>query len=308
MNTDILSDATGLEADWWSLWHRDPAASVFQSPAWLIPWRNEFAEGESRILVIREGGRLTALLPLFQYRSRLLLWGAGTSDRLDGIFDPELDPAQLSAGLAQLDKPIDLFQVHPGSPLLTAPLPAGWSERRGHGEPCPDLALPTRLPHNMARNLRYYRRRALRAGVAEPERVEPDVFDDLVDLHGRRWRGRGQLGVLSDPRVVAWHRAALPALEAAGLLRLYAIRRHGHTLAALYVLMSRHRACYYVGGFDPDFESLGLGTLLVGHAIGEAEREGAHAFDFLRGQEPYKYRWGAVDRPTCARFLEPARR
>jgi CelD/BcsL family acetyltransferase involved in cellulose biosynthesis len=31
-------------------------------------------------------------------------------------------------------------------------------------------------------------------------------------------------------------------------------------------------------------------------------------FDFLRGREPYKYAWGAVDRPCHARRLTPAGR
>jgi hypothetical protein len=32
------------------------------------------------------------------------------------------------------------------------------------------------------------------------------------------------------------------------------------------------------------------------HAIEQALREGAREFHFLRGQEAYKYGWGAVDR------------
>jgi CelD/BcsL family acetyltransferase involved in cellulose biosynthesis len=77
--------------------------------------------------------------------------------------------------------------------------------------------------------------------------------------------------------------------------------------AALCVLCAKGRVFYYIGGFDPDHEALGLGTVLVGHAIAEAEAEGCCSFDFLRGQESYKYRWGAVDRPSYARRLVPPR-
>jgi CelD/BcsL family acetyltransferase involved in cellulose biosynthesis len=308
MRAEILSDVTGLEAEWWDLWRRDPAASVFQSPAWLIPWREQFSESESRILIIRQGGQLTALLPLFKHRGRLLPWGAGTSDWLDGVFAPELDASQLSDGLKALAEPLDLFQIRSGSPLLEAPLPAGWFQRCRPSEPCLEIALPARLPRNMVQNLRYYRGRASKAGVAAPEKVRPEFFEELVELHGRRWRARGQSGVLDDPRVVAWHRATLPILEAAGLVRFYAVRLHGRIVAALYVLLSKRRASYYIGGFAPEFESLGLGTILIGHAVAEAEREGAHVFDFLRGQEPYKYRWGAADRLTFGRLLYPAPR
>jgi CelD/BcsL family acetyltransferase involved in cellulose biosynthesis len=36
--------------------------------------------------------------------------------------------------------------------------------------------------------------------------------------------------------------------------------------------------------------------VLIGHAIADAVASDATVFDFLRGQEPYKYEWGAVDR------------
>jgi CelD/BcsL family acetyltransferase involved in cellulose biosynthesis len=62
-----------------------------------------------------------------------------------------------------------------------------------------------------------------------------------------------------------------------------------------------HLACRrwydYIGGFDPEFALLSPGTLLIGHALDAATAEGATATDFLRGAEPYKYRWGAVDQP-----------
>jgi CelD/BcsL family acetyltransferase involved in cellulose biosynthesis len=170
------------------------------------------------------------------------------------------------------------------------------------------LSLPARLPPNVAQNLRYYRRRAARAGIGEPERAKPGAFEDLVELHGRRWHERGEPGVLCDPRVLQWHRETLPALEAVGLLRLYVLRLHRRTVAALYGLHSKHRTFYYIGGFEPEFSALGLGTILVGYAIAAAEQEKAKSFDFLRGQEAYKYRWGATDQPTYARLLCPPRR
>lgn len=305
MRADVLHGVPRLEAEWWDLWSRDPRATVFQSPAWLIPWREAFDEGESLVLAVRDGERLMALLPLFRHEGRLIPWGAGTTDRLDGIFDPTLDPATLAQALDRLSEPVELFQVEENSLLRRIPLPEGWEERSGTAEPCLELPLPAALSRNMAQNLRYYRRRAERAGVAEPERGGPAAFEDLVDLHGRRWQSRGLPGVLQDPRVLAWHRRALPALDAAGLLRLYVLRQGGRAVAVLYGLMAKDRAFYYLGGFDPELESLGLGTVLIGHAVEEAQREGATVFDFLRGREAYKYRWGAGERTMYARRLAP---
>jgi CelD/BcsL family acetyltransferase involved in cellulose biosynthesis len=38
--------------------------------------------------------------------------------------------------------------------------------------------------------------------------------------------------------------------------------------------------------------------VLVGSLIEEAIEEGKHTFDFLRGNEPYKKRFGPVPRPV----------
>lgn len=305
MQVDLLSDAAPLEEEWWDLWKRDPDATPFQSPAWLLPWRRHFSHGESAILTLRESGRLTAFVPLFEHERRLLPWGAGTTDWLDGVFDPALEAAALSRAVAELPLPIDFFQLRSNSPLMRMPAPEGWSESIGPAECCAVLALPTRTSGKMAQKLRYYCRRAERAGIGTAERGRSSDFDALADLHTRRWHERGEEGVLADPHLLAHQREALPALEAAGLLRLYLLRINAETVAALLVLGAKRRSFYYIGGFDPQHSALGLGTILVGHAVGEAEREGHRSFDFLRGREPYKYHWGAHDEPTHARRLAP---
>jgi CelD/BcsL family acetyltransferase involved in cellulose biosynthesis len=81
---------------------------------------------------------------------------------------------------------------------------------------------------------------------------------------------------------------------------MYALRLEGRTAAVFHGFAARDRTSYYLSGFDPAFERFSPGTLVVGHAIEEAAREGAAEFDFLRGGEPYKYRWGARDRPCYA--------
>jgi CelD/BcsL family acetyltransferase involved in cellulose biosynthesis len=89
------------------------------------------------------------------------------------------------------------------------------------------------------------------------------------------------------------------------VLRLYGLRLGGAAVAALYAMQAHGRAYYYAGGFDPALGALSPGTMAVGHAIEEAVREGCREFDFLRGREGYKYRWGAEDRPTYRRCLWP---
>ncbi len=307
------ADLDRLRPEWEGVWAADPAATPFQHPAWLIPWWKHVAEGDLWTLAVRDAGRLVGVVPLYVYtqasgsRDAFLL-GIATSDYLDAVALPTHDV--VPAVFDHLDRRrdrwdvLDLQPLRPGSPLRSAATPAGWSDQASDGEPCPVLPLPPRLGGNMAQNLRYYRRRAERAG-ATIEAATAGSLDELHDalrrLHAARWAARGQGGVLAADGVRRAHAESLPQLLAAGLLRMYGLRVGGRVVAVLYGLADRRRVYYYLGGFDPAYDRLSPGTLLIGHAVDAAA--GAEAFDFLKGREPYKYLWGAADTPTFARRM-----
>ncbi|HET8728700.1 MAG TPA: GNAT family N-acetyltransferase [Alphaproteobacteria bacterium] len=307
------SALTALEPEWWELWHRSTTATPFQAPAWLIPWSRHFGGDRLFVLTLRRDRRLVGILPLFRLEeppaSRLLPCGAGISDYLDGVFaDEPCAAAEILLGhVRERQDVLDLFGLRPGSPLLHAPPPEGWTEVHVRGSPCLVLALPTVLPKSMQRNLRYCRRRAEKHGTLQFKRADlgaaPAFLEALFRLHGARWADRGEAGVLADRTVRRFHREAAPVLAGAGLLRLYALLLDDRPVAIYYGFAAKGHAYYYLSGFEPDLATLGLGTLIVGHAIEEATLEGAATFDFLGGQEAYKYRWGARDRPTFGRLL-----
>jgi CelD/BcsL family acetyltransferase involved in cellulose biosynthesis len=314
-----------LAPEWTRLWNQAPLATPFQSPAWLIPWWRHFGQGQLLVLCARQSGELVGLLPLYVLEEppvrKLLPLGIGNSDWLDAIFAPgrerEIAAAFLSAIARRADR-FDVCDLQPlpeRSPLFDAD-PAGMADERNRLDACPALRLPpdgaleTGLPRAMRQNLRYYRRRAEKVGQLRFEAAEPDSLGELLDglyaLHGARWRRQGLPGVLASEAVQGFHAQAAPSLMALGALRLYALRLDGRIVAALYGLMAKERFHHYIAGFDPDLRELGLGTLVIGHALREAAREGAREFDFLRGREAYKYRWGAQDRPSYGRRLRPS--
>ena len=327
LRPQVLASAAalaGLRAEWEDLWAQDATATPFQSPAWLLPWWKHIGRGELVAVAVRctRSGELLGLAPLYIHEDartgqrQLLPLGIATTDDLDLLARPGCEEAvartvlQQLATLAHRWEVLELPQLRPGSPWLRAPAP-GWQREILRDEPHPVLSLlggpaPLPLPRGMAANLRTCRNRAKRAGTVRFEQADarswPDFLEALFTLHGRRWALRGLPGVLADRAVQDGHADAVPQLLAAGLLRLHALRVDGAFAAVLYCLAdppqrTRRRCYYYIGGFDPRFAALGPGTLLVAHAIEEARREGATSFDFLRGAEAYKYRWGAVDQP-----------
>src|SRR5205823_14747458 len=92
-------------------------------------------------------------------------------------------------------------------------------------------------------------------------------------------------------------------LLATGMLRLHRLSIDGAAVAICYGFAAKGVACAYLSGFDPSRSQMSPGMLVMGHAIEHASAEGAACFDFLRGDESYKYGWGAVDRSKTSRHL-----
>ena len=122
-------------------------------------------------------------------------------------------------------------------------------------------------------------------------------------MHASRWSQHGLPGVLVDEKVQAFHRLAAPELLRAGLLRLFGLRINGRLVAVFHGLADGRRLYAYLSGYDPALPHPGLGAMLLGRALCTADAEGLRELHFLRGREPYKYAWGAVDRPLYARSL-----
>ena len=303
-----------LAAPWAALWRRVPDATPFQHPAWLIPWWRAFAHGDLWVLRLYRRVRLVGVLPLYREGDRLLPLGVGVTDLLDALVEPDVPLGPVLDGLPALTgcTTVEFPALPPWAPLLRLDPPTGWSVEGGVTDVCPVLPLPPSaaaleavLPASQARNLRHTGNRAERAGGVTVETATPHtaggMLEDLFRLHAARWSKRGEFGVLADPAVQAFHRAAAPALAQAGLLRMHRLRIGGRLAAVDYGLGDGRRSYYYLGGFDPELARQGPGVLAVGHAIAEALREGAAEFHFLRGREPYKYQWGAMDQPSMTR-------
>jgi CelD/BcsL family acetyltransferase involved in cellulose biosynthesis len=321
LRAEMLCDLEALLAlrqEWRALWERCPDATPFQSDAWLLPWCRAYHPARLLAWSFRVGLRLVALAPFYlceeDGRCRVLLLGTGNTDYLDLLSEPAHAAAAAAQALAVLAQEtgwesIDLRQLRPGSPLLAAPLPAGLEDEIVAGEACPVLALEqraTRLDAMRRRAAQERRRLARRAPVAVVH-ADPlntgEILEALVTLHAQRWRERGMPGVLSAERERAFHREVCHAMFRAGMLRLAALRCGGDIIAVHYGFSAKGRSFSYLGGFDRAFATYSPGLQLLAEAIEQAVAEDAQCFDFLRGREGYKYRWGAVDQPTWQRRI-----
>ena len=183
-----------------------------------------------------------------------------------------------------------------------------WEVTREIEEVCPVLhvaapdwetylqTLSTKDRHEVRRKMR----RAETAGPVEFENVpEPSsAVDDFIAIHQARW---GEEGLFPHTEGGARSRRffrRLAELEGPdGLLRIGRLRVDGRVIFMCVGFHDGDTVYYYNAGNDPQAQALSPGVVGVACYLRHGLAEGTRVFDFLRGDEGYKYRWGAVDEP-----------
>jgi len=80
-----------------------------------------------------------------------------------------------------------------------------------------------------------------------------------------------------------------------GILQLSFLKLNDQPAAAYYCFDYQDRILVYNSGFDMTFSAYSPGWVLLGLLIQHAISQGKTHFDFMRGNEAYKYRFGATD-------------
>jgi CelD/BcsL family acetyltransferase involved in cellulose biosynthesis len=315
-----------LKEEWQALVERSERATIYQTWEWNEAWWRAFGRGKRlRIMEVRDRGKLIGLAPLYVSNHlgtplrRVAFIGTGASDYMDVIVDEERAPEIIPVIVRHLIGSraydlADLQQLRPHAYLREQvecrpqSLPHPRRLQSTVMEPCPYVALPAtwdeytrRLGKKMRSNLSYYDRllpktfENVEVRLAEGQELDA-AMGALFDLHQKRWNARLLPGVLGGSRVQQFHRQVAERFHERGWLRLHLTQIDSRSVAVLYCYRFRERYYYYLGGFAPDLARYSLGTVLTAHAMRQAISEGCEEFDFLRGAEPYKYRWMPEER------------
>ena len=174
---------------------------------------------------------------------------------------------------------------------------------------CPIVALPEgsdfenflgTLGKKERHEIRRKVRRAEAAGeVALTSSADPEAdLDAFVDLHQKRWAEDGLFppteGGAASRRFFA---GLFSDCARAGILDLSFLTVGGRRIAAGVTFDDGETTYYYNAGVEPDARELSPGVVMVACIVARAIERGRTRLDFLRGDEPYKYEWGAVDAP-----------
>jgi hypothetical protein len=187
---------------------------------------------------------------------------------------------------------------------------AGWEICREQEDVCPvvDFAGPDWDEYlgTLGKKDRHEIRRKIRRAEAAGElavRLGPPSTEDLdqfIDLHQARFGDDGLFRPTEGgrrSREFVHRMAELEAREPDGQLQLAHVTV-GERLVFAALAFDDGMTCYlYNAGMDPTAGELSPGVIGTAAYIRDRLGAGRRRFDFLRGDEPYKYEWGARDEP-----------
>ncbi|CAG0946878.1 hypothetical protein ANRL1_03388 [Anaerolineae bacterium] len=330
METLILRTADlfdTLRPEWNALLHASTADTPFLTHEWQCTWWSCLGEGELFVMTVRDGGALVGLAPLFilsqpdldgKVRRLLRLIGSvDASDYLDLIAvrgrEREVFDAMLNV-LAQSDEwdVLDLYNV-PAASTTRSLLPdlaaaRGWKFTDEQQVVCPIITLPATF-EDYVQNLDKKERHELRRKLRRSEGTEgltwyaitgddhvhdqdaaAEAFIDLM------MKSRSDKSDFMTDRMRRFFHQMIHATHAGGFLHLSFLEVQG-VKAATYLSFDycQKRLVFNSGLETTGFQSLSAGIVLVARMIEDAITRGYTEFDFLRGDEEYKYRLGAKD-------------
>lgn len=311
-----------LSDEWESLLQRSHDNRIFYTPEWHRIWWRHFGQGRPFVFALQdEDCGLQAVLPLQVVRrggARVLtlLGDHNVADYMDGIAEKHEAQGQLSVlwGEALVDLEwdrVELRHVPASSPLVPA-LQTSAGERRLEVQVEPDEVSPVAilcsnwegylqmLTKKQRHEIRRKLRRAQEGALWEwrTVRTHDDLDRDLAvffRLHEASARDKMRF---MTPEMEGYFRALAADFLQRGYLRLSVFRRDGVDLAAVMAFAYRGRYLLFNSGYDPAHAAYSPGIAAVVHTMQDAIAEKAVAFDFLSGDEPYKYQFGAANTHT----------
>ena len=310
-----LKTLDSLRDSWEGLPPEMKRGPIFVLPAWLESWWQVFGAKTGLLLgEISKGGRVIGIAPLRVKNAEAMFIGdAAVCDYLDFIIVPgrenEFFGILLDGLKARGITRLNLEALRPDSTVLTSL--AGIAREGGCKASCQasGVSLALDLPRSWTLYLegltakqRHELRRKLRRldeegtvgfRVAAPSEADASL-DIFIDQFRRSRRDKARF---MNARMKVFFGALTRAMAASGLIRFGFLELNGSPVASVLFLDYNNSRYLYNSGYDPGYRHLSVGLLAKVLCIKDAIGQGMTCFDFLRGDEAYKYRLGGSEIP-----------
>jgi CelD/BcsL family acetyltransferase involved in cellulose biosynthesis len=311
--------------DWSPLVLADPGGTFFHTPGYLKLYWEEFGETPEHLLLAfaegNDGAQVGAVaferigetlrflggtevtdymgpvaLPETHHAVAAALWTGllGRDDWSDadlrGLPEDRSWLGYLSDAASERGLTVEETEDQNGvAPFL--PLPGTWDAYLE--------GLPAKLRHEIKRKARKLEAETGPfAVVTATEQTLIPFLDRFVEMHRL---SEGPKGVFMQPGMEIFFRRLGEAFGPAGIFQLSFIEVGGVKAAGTIGFCFAGTFSLYNSAFDRELQQLAPGMVLVAEDIRQAIEDGCDAFDLLKGDYAYKYRFGA--RPRAIRRL-----
>jgi len=264
---------------------------------------------------LKENETVIGIAPLLvNEETASFIGSADICDYLDFIITPGREPDFFNVLLDNLKlkgiNKLDLGPLRPDSTVLTHLV--NIARNRGYEVLChtEDVSLELDLPPTWEEYLaklnkkqRHEVRRKLRrlseVGNVEHRFIEvggeiEDYFDIFLKLFAL---SRDEKASFMNPRIESFFRSLAKAMAEIGLLRLGILQLDKVPVAMTMGFDYNDSHYLYNSAYDPQFNYLSVGLLCKVLCIQESIKKGSKKWDFLKGEEPYKYQLGGQEVP-----------
>jgi CelD/BcsL family acetyltransferase involved in cellulose biosynthesis len=318
-----------LAAEWNPLLKRSRFDNFFSTFEWQTTWWENLGTGDLWIVALRRGdtGALVGIAPLYLItlasgpdagKRQLNLVGCiEVSDYLDLIIEQGYEHAVYTELLHWLQSDAapqwDIFDLC-NLPEVSATYRdlaalyagAGLAVEVFQEDTAPQFTLPRRfddylqnqVDKKQRHEIRRKQRRAEReatiglALVGKQHLLEAEV-DDFVALQRA---SRADKAEFMTPEMRRFFLAVARRTLDMGVLRLFFLTINGEKAATMFAFEYNRRFWLYNSGYDPEAHAqLSPGWVILAYVIEYAIAAGCSVFDFMQGNEEYKYRFGAQD-------------
>lgn len=300
-----IQDINSIKADWQRLLREDQESTPFQSWPWLEAYLRYYQEGATLVLGDFEKERLVGLGVFEKNAGTVTLAGGERTDYKDIL---SLDRKKtweafldffLKNGVKNFS--FDHLREFSSSPkiLQEAAKKMGFSCQLTEIGMSPFLNLkPTweeylvSLPHNERKEIK---RKIKKLEVFQTKNFcfKEDFHQPMKDFYDLYRQSSSEK--IMDQKKENFYLRVAQNMAPTGWPQLCFLYLDRRPIASYFSFVFRKRLYLYNAGLSHEYRSLSPGTVLLAYMIREEIKSGRKVFDFLQGDERYKYDFGARD-------------
>lgn len=330
---ETVNELVSFENSWTAL-TKDCAQSVFQMPGWVIQWFKAFGRDfKPNCIAVTDGGKLVGFAPLMISElggTKLLEFAGSFLNDYNAFLASHQRVREVGKlvfrRLADESARWDLFKISAIEDFKMALgvdnfdlfglafRPTGYEQSPSFNLPSDWTKYLTKLPQKRVRCLEDLKQRLLlRESCQFNVSIDPteivNCMDEFESNRLRSWQFRGRIHdlppLITTKRFSNFLKALGKTLPTSNGLHFAFLKRGTQIIAAGLYFSANARLMKYMQSWNCDYARMSPGTVLDWLVIQYAIEKGFRVFDFGQGDEPYKFRFGAKNRPLQHAVITP---